>query len=55
MPNYDTVIDLAETITILKQEIGKRDEWIQQRDRKVEMLEQELERVISGEAHDHKT
>lgn len=53
MPNYDTVVDLAETIVVLKQEIGKRDEWIAQRDRKIEVLEQELERKRSHETHSH--
>lgn len=58
MPSHDTVIDMASTITLLRQIVDQKERDLQEAQERVEYLEKELASVLGEEVqgkHTHAT
>lgn len=55
MPNHDTIIEMAGTITLLRQIVDSKVEELEEAGKRIEYLEGELERVLAKpeEGHSH--
>lgn len=49
MPSHDTVIDMATTITILHQLVEQKEQHLQESQKRVEYLQNQLAQVLEQE------
>lgn len=53
MPNHETVVDLAETMTLLKINLSNKEQELVEANKRIEYLENELQKVLRDVGKEH--